>query len=1185
MKILHEELLSSYLFFGWIDPKGKLILPTIEDKNSSYIILHADLLDGNINDLFKQGYIRFLIEKKNPKQITYFTKNLEKVNLISFLSGMKEIENLITTNKVNPKVFPNPVPLPENHVFEYEKNNKFHEISAKTPNDLKRKIEAEKIKLTESNYTGWKLFNYIGWADQTGQVIFDWNNNFEGHSGMINYLGSTVLKDRNLNKGNARQKGYTRLVLADDRLMLNAWFEYIQEIGKENWLKLVSNIIKNTEAEIIKNEKLSLPQRIVIDISGYDKKNENEAKKYEIDAPFDSNFIRKYKAQLNQINEYFEMENYYLAWGWVDNKNKLILPTLKMKNSELNYNHTEILPTELTHKTSMKQGFIRWKVEKDKENQFMLFIECNKNLPKEDLREKIKIIENYLLKQPDPVFPEKPPYIDEYFLDYESENQIYHRIKASTPSELLRKYEENVKKESESVGITEYFPMEKYYLAWGWVDIPNHYKLILPTLKMKQSNAIFYHADIVPEEDEMTALGNKKVKWSLEKTMGTNKLFVAAHPRVSKRELMTAINVIEKFLESEKGVELFPYKSPVIGYYNIEYRDADNTTISALSKQELFNKLRNLQAALTEYYSGSSYVLAWGVLTPNNKIKPAPKGAARVDHGILIPSEYSYYGAYQNGYIFWSLIRDYDSSYLDLHFEPEFFTKDEILEKIQIIENYLKKKSLKVTLYQINLRAGVDKYIVKTKEDLISKIQTQIKESLTKSKTKLINKLKQKFELNEYFEMEDYYLVWGWARPNGTLILPSKVMKITPNVNFTHDNMLDISRKQALGMGFVRWFIEYGYGNLPKLVLNFDPSLDIFDYNTLVKIIKNIEKFLSKRPDPVFPDKPAAIFKYEADVIDTTIRSDNKNDFLRKIKDYIEKEDNEEKLNEFFGMDGFYLAWGWITPDGRLLLPTEEERDSEQSIVHLLFLQKHYPKYESILEALDDGFVRWHIERGKTFPDLWLSFMPHKIKPENLRKGIDKIQAFLKKQPDPIFRKKPEFFDKIQTTFYYYPKKDSEFYKFYSVIQLLNKVKSEKTLSEKFLHTTYLAWGIVTKKGKLIKPTLEQKNSSDFVIHSDIIPKSEGKYFSIDEYVEDGGIRWLIEKDRDGKIGLLIDVSKKIDNQKLLKITKMILDDKPDEVFPEKPLTVDYIIVFREGEEFLAKNYSHLRKMLTSNSE
>jgi len=548
-------------------------------------------------------------------------------------------------------------------------------------------------------------------------------------------------------------------------------------------------------------------------------------------------------------------------------------------------------------------------------------------------------------------------------------------------------------------------------------------------------------------------------------------------------------------------------------------------------------------------------------------------------------------------------------------------------------------------------------------------------------------------------------------------------MKITPNVNFTHDNMLDISRKQALGMGFVRWFIEYGYGNLPKLVLNFDPSLDIFDYNTLVKIIKNIEKFLSKRPDPVFPDKPAAIFKYEADVIDTTIRSDNKNDFLRKIKDYIEKEDNEEKLNEFFGMDGFYLAWGWITPDGRLLLPTEEERDSEQSIVHLLFLQKHYPKYESILEALDDGFVRWHIERGETFPDLWLSFMPHKIKPENLRKGIDKIQAFLKKQPDPIFRKKPEFFDKIQTTFYYYPKKDSEFFRFNSVGKLIDHIRKEnlseefvhrnysswglvdpngkvikptkeqkqsyryfihsdivpeeyssltqfirsgglrwfvecfknentlyitthtnkkkdvlikqisnllknlkkfdevfpdqednidsilvdfiddpgeyvegKTLSEiaknfksklneKFLHTTYLAWGIVTKDGKLVKPTLEQKNSSDTIIHSDIIPKSEGKYFSIDEYVEDGGIRWLIEKDRDGKIGLLIDVSKKIDNQKLLKITKMILDDKPDEVFPEKPLTVDYIIVFREGEEFLAKNYSHLRKMLTSNSE
>lgn len=615
MKILHEELLSSYLFFGWIDSKGKLILPTINDKNSPHFVLHADLLDENINSAFRQGYVRFLIEKSNPKRITYHTKNLESVNTITFLSGMKEIENLITTNKINPKVFPNPVPLPENHVLEYEKNNKFYEISAISPQELKRKLEAEKIKLTESKYIGWKKFNYIGWADQNGRVFFDWNNNYEGHSGMINHLGYTTFKDHELNKGNARQKGYTRLVLADDRLMLNAWFEYIQEIGKENWLKLVSNIIKNTEAEIIKNEKLSIPQGIVIDISGFNEKNEDEAKKYEIDAPFDSNFIKKYRAQLNQINEHL--------------------------------------------------------------------------------------------------------------------------------------------------------PMDKYYLAWGWVDVPNHYKLILPTLNMKQANTVFYHADIVPEKNEIRALENKKVKWSLEKTMGLNKLFITAHPRVSKRELMNAINVVEKFLESEKGTEIFPYKSPIIWYYTIEYRDADDTTISALTKQELFNKLRNLKAAITE---------------------------TKLPHKS---------------------------------FELDMF-------------------------YSI---CG----------------------------------------LNEYFEMEYWYLAWGWATPQGKLILPTLKMKENPYVNYIHDNILDISKKQALGMGFIRWFIELGYDKLPKLVLHFLP--EAVEYSTIVKTIQNIEKFLSKQPDPLFSDKPSAIFKYEADVVDVSIRGESKIEFLRKLKEIYERGGKRRRIN------------------------------------------------------------------------------------------------------------------------------------------------------------------------------------------------------------------------------------------------------------------------------------------------
>lgn len=92
------------------------------------------------------------------------------------------------------------------------------------------------------------------------------------------------------------------------------------------------------------------------------------------------------------------------------------------------------------------------------------------------------------------------------------------------------------------------------------------------------------------------------------------------------------------------------------------------------------------------------------------------------------------------------------------------------------------------------------------------------------------------------------------------------------------------------------------------------------------------------------------------------------------------------KLNESFAYEDNYMTWGWFTKEGKLYLPTEEERKDNKNHTHSTILRRatKTPKnnptqlpsyYELKPEFYRKGWVRFMVEYHS--PDvIFLTFSP-----------------------------------------------------------------------------------------------------------------------------------------------------------------------------------------------------------------
>ncbi len=133
--------------------------------------------------------------------------------------------------------------------------------------------------------------------------------------------------------------------------------------------------------------------------------------------------------------------------------------------------------------------------------------------------------------------------------------------------------------------------------------------------------------------------------------------------------------------------------------------------------------------------------------------------------------------------------------------------------------------------------------------------------------------------------------------------------------------------------------------------------------------------------------------------------------FDMDVDDY---DDNEEELKEAFLSDKFdYKAWGWITPEGKLFVPTLKDKQSESETYHIVFLASKYPKFNTVKKALKAGFIRWFVVGPKFTKEdkdiLVFEFDINKVDEEFLKKGARLAEKYLEKYPDPVFPRKPMF--------------------------------------------------------------------------------------------------------------------------------------------------------------------------------
>jgi 2'-5' RNA ligase len=99
-----------------------------------------------------------------------------------------------------------------------------------------------------------------------------------------------------------------------------------------------------------------------------------------------------------------------------------------------------------------------------------------------------------------------------------------------------------------------------------------------------------------------------------------------------------------------------------------------------------------------------------------------------------------------------------------------------------------------------------------------------------------------------------------------------------------------------------------------------------------------------------------------------------------------------EPLKEAFEMGSYYSFWGWIKPDGSLLLPDESMRTSKTIHNHVSLYNKYARKRNnfSYTAAFDEGYSRFAID-----DDVLKVEIPTTVKSTIVEKGYKGIISFL----------------------------------------------------------------------------------------------------------------------------------------------------------------------------------------------
>ncbi|MCX8009083.1 MAG: hypothetical protein N3A54_05300 [Patescibacteria group bacterium] len=243
-----------YFYYGLITPEGDVILPTsIEDQPTHAHIIAALGFDSS-RKAMKNGYVRFLVEKDHPMNISLETTHAYIENVGGavaaeiLLRGVRKIEEMIMSGKIADKFDLERVPLPR-HVNVY-----IDETSSRINIPIENLRETLRVMFFESFMEG-SMFSeyylYFGWFNPDGEILFP--------KDPIKDIHYTIIQDIFPTPKRAIENGWIRFIseyrwAGRHILQLESSLRYVKKVGVQNFISYLKRGIKKIEEMIMNGE-------------------------------------------------------------------------------------------------------------------------------------------------------------------------------------------------------------------------------------------------------------------------------------------------------------------------------------------------------------------------------------------------------------------------------------------------------------------------------------------------------------------------------------------------------------------------------------------------------------------------------------------------------------------------------------------------------------------------------------------------------------------------------------------------------------------------------------------------------------------------------------------------------------------------------------------------------------------
>lgn len=412
------------------------------------------------------------------------------------------------------------------------------------------------------------FYIYWGWATPNGSFIWPKKSQRDLEHGDI--LPATIeLKGIE----DYINDGYIRFFYesSSNTLFLETSLVFVEEIGKDNFVKHISKILDNIETltlsgklEEIFDRPIPLPREVFLDIT----KNDKVAY---VKSLYD-NFINKLRNSLDSAistlyealaiklyeKEKFNPKEYYYMFGWINDSGEIVLP--EIKDDGLYQLHIDMVKDYgfRSEVAARSKGWVRFAYEI---NQNILFFEAEREKPKkENLIRGLKTLENDLYSERLNKYfgreiPIPPKIIFEMAEGYGFKRRLYT---FNSIDETIAHFRTKPIVETHKPNLWENYFI-KYYYFHGWVD-PNG-NIILPKMTPNgpQCHA-FILEDYGLERNEYNALLKGWVRFYMAK----NKKELVINAFTNKRHFIKSIKTIEEGIYTEKFKNVYgEYTSPI----------------------------------------------------------------------------------------------------------------------------------------------------------------------------------------------------------------------------------------------------------------------------------------------------------------------------------------------------------------------------------------------------------------------------------------------------------------------------------------------------------------------------------------------------------------------------------------------------------------------------------------------